>query len=161
MAGLKQKTATSAGGIVVRFRGGLPQFIAGRRREVRTWTLPKGTPHQGETTEQTALREVAEETGLTVRIVEPIDSISYDFTQRGARIHKTVFYFLMEPTGGDIAGHDHEFDEVRWFDLADAGAVLTFESERALVERAADQVARSTVGGGAVGGGAAGAGSDA
>ncbi|MGZ8527811.1 MAG: NUDIX hydrolase [Candidatus Limnocylindrales bacterium] len=162
MARLKQRTATSAGGIVVRFESGIPQFIAGRRKEVRTWTLPKGTPHQGETTEETALREVAEETGLEVRIVEPIDWISYDFSQRGARIHKTVFYFLMEPTGGDLAGHDHEFDEVRWFDLADAGGVLTFESERSLVERAAEHVGRSAIGGrSAVGGGAASAGSDA
>ena len=158
MARLKQKTATSAGGIVVRFESGTPQFVAGRRKDVRTWTLPKGTPHEGETTEETALREVAEETGLEVRIVEPIDSIAYDFSQRGARIHKTVFYFLMEPTGGDLTGHDHEFDEVRWFDLAEAGGVLTFESERSLVERAAGLVARSTVSGG---GGSAGAGSDA
>ena len=157
MARLKQKTATSAGGIVVRFEQGIPQFVAGRRKDVRTWTLPKGTPHQGETTEQTALREVTEETGLEVRIVEPIDSISYDFSQRGARIHKTVFYFLMEPTGGDLGGHDHEFDEVRWFELAEAGGVLTFESERSLVERAAGLVARSTVGGA----GAADAGKDA
>ncbi len=36
----------------------------------------------------------------------------------------------MRPTGGDLAGHDHEFDEVRWFDLAEAGGILTFESER-------------------------------
>ncbi|MDP9482333.1 MAG: NUDIX hydrolase [Chloroflexota bacterium] len=157
MARLKQRTATSAGGIVVRYDSGIPQFIAGRRKDPRTWTLPKGTPHPGETTEQTALREVGEETGLEVRIVEPIDSISYDFTQRGARIHKTVFYFLMEPTGGDLAGHDHEFDEVRWFDLAEAGGVLTFESERSLVERAADRVASAAVGGA----GRAGAGTDA
>jgi 8-oxo-dGTP pyrophosphatase MutT (NUDIX family) len=159
VARLKQKTATSAGGIVVRFERGIPQFIAGWRKEVRTWTLPKGTPYEGETTEQTALREVAEETGLEVRIVEPIDSISYDFSQRGARIHKTVHYFLMEPTGGDLAGHDHEFDEVRWFDLADAGGVLTFESERSLVERAAERVGTATVGGG--GGALSGAGTDA
>jgi 8-oxo-dGTP pyrophosphatase MutT (NUDIX family) len=166
VARLKQRTATSAGGIVVRFENGIPQFVAGRRKEVRTWTLPKGTPHEGETTEETALREVAEETGLTVRIIEPLGSISYDFSQRGARIHKTVFYFLMEPTGGDLGGHDHEFDEVRWFDLADAGGVLTFESERSLVERASDEVARSMVGGGSGvgsaggGGGSVGAGSD-
>jgi len=141
VARLKQATATSAGGIVVRFEAGIAQFVAGRRKEIHTWTLPKGTPLPGELREETALREVAEETGLEVRIVEPLDSISYSFTQRGARIHKTVFYFLMQPTGGDLDRHDHEFDEVRWFDLADAGGVLTFETERALVDRAADRVA--------------------
>jgi 8-oxo-dGTP pyrophosphatase MutT (NUDIX family) len=145
VARLKSATATSAGGIVIRRAGGVPQFVAGSRRregDAYTWSLPKGTPHPGETTEETALREVAEETGLQVRIVEPLHSISYTFMQRGARIHKTVHYFLMEPTGGDLAGHDREFDQVRWVDLADAGAVLTFESERALIDRAAERIVR-------------------
>ena len=141
MARLKQATATSAGGVVVRYEAGIPQFVAGRRSQIRTWTLPKGTPNPGETTEETALREVAEETGLDVRIVEPLDSISYTFSQRGARIHKTVHYFLMRPVGGDLGRHDHEFDEVRWFDLAAAGGVLSFESERSLAERAAERIA--------------------
>ena len=44
----------------------------------------------------------------------------------------------MEPIGGDLAGHDHEFDEVRWIPFADAPTMLTFETERALVARAAD-----------------------
>lgn len=150
MARLRRTTATSAGGIVVRRAAGVPQFVAGRRRregDAYTWTLPKGTPHPGESTEATALREVAEETGLKVRIVEPFESISYTFVQRGSRVDKTVHYFLMEPTGGDLAAHDHEFDDVRWFDLADAGGILTFESERALVEQAAGRIAeRESVG---------------
>jgi len=108
-----------------------------RERDSRTWTLPKGTPKLGETTEQTALREVAEETGLEVRITGPLDDIAYWFVQAGTKIHKTVHYFMMEPVGGDLAGHDHEFDEVRWIDVAEASSVLTFETERALVVRAA------------------------
>ena len=83
-------------------------------RKATTWALPKGTPNDGETTDQTALREVAEETGLEVRIVAPVGAIEYFFTQDGQRIHKTVHYFLMEPIGGSLDGHDHEFDEVRW-----------------------------------------------
>ena len=140
MARLRNGTATSAGGIVIRHEAGIPQFVAGRRRREGagyTWTLPKGTPNPGETTEQTALREVTEETGLQVRITGPLDSISYTFVQRGVRIHKTVHYFLMEPTGGDLAQHDREFDAVRWVNLSDAGGLLTFETERALVDRAA------------------------
>lgn len=139
MARLRQGTATSAGGIVIRFVGGAPQLVVGRRRRERdgvTWTLPKGTPHEGETTEQTAIREVAEETGLTVEIVGPLDSINYTFVQGRTRIHKTVHYFLMAPTGGDLASHDHEFDEVRWIGFDDAPSLLTFETERALVARA-------------------------
>jgi hypothetical protein len=47
----------------------------------------------------------------------------------------------MEPIGGDLGRHDHEFDEVRWVPLADAPGLLTFETERALVERAAGMIA--------------------
>jgi 8-oxo-dGTP pyrophosphatase MutT (NUDIX family) len=139
VARLRQATATSAGGIVIRFDGPDPQLVVGRRRRERdgvTWTLPKGTPHPGETTEQTALREVAEESGLQVRIVRPFESIAYAFVQGRTRIHKTVHYFLMVPAGGDLALHDHEFDEVRWIGFDEAAGLLTFETERALVARA-------------------------
>ncbi len=140
MAGLRDSTATSAGGIVVRYEAGEPLLVVGsrrRERDSRTWTLPKGTPDAGETLEETALREVHEETGLEVRITGPLDSIEYTFSQSGARIHKTVHYFMMEPIGGDLSGHDHEFDEVRWIRFDEAPAMLTFDTERALVSQAA------------------------
>ena len=143
MARLRASTATSAGGIVVRFEDGIPSLVVGARRrdrDILTWTLPKGTPNAGETREQTAIREVAEETGLEVRITDVLDSIEYWFIQRGTRIHKTVHYYLMEPIGGDLAGHDHEFDQVRWVRFDEAPSLLTFETERALVARAAEVV---------------------
>jgi len=150
VARLRASTATSAGGVVVRFDDGIPSLVIGARRRDRdslTWTLPKGTPNAGETREQTALREVAEETGLEVRITDILDSIEYWFIQRGTRIHKTVHYFLMEPTGGDLARHDHEFDQVRWIRFDQAPELLTFETERALVARAADVVDPPTAAG--------------
>jgi 8-oxo-dGTP pyrophosphatase MutT (NUDIX family) len=143
VARLRTGSATSAGGIVVRFDDGIPSLVIGARRrdrDVYTWTLPKGTPNPGETREQTALREVGEETGLQVRITDVLDSIEYWFIQRGTRIHKTVHYFLMEPVGGDLADHDREFDDVRWVRFDQAPEFLTFETERALVARAAEIV---------------------
>jgi 8-oxo-dGTP pyrophosphatase MutT (NUDIX family) len=140
VARLRSATATSAGGVVIRFQGSQPQFVVGsrrRERDSRTWTLPKGTPNVGETIEQTALREVAEETGLRVRIVSPLDSIEYWFVLAGTRYHKTVHYFVMEPIGGDLADHDHEFEEVRWVGFDEADSILTFETERMLVSKAA------------------------
>ena len=131
---------------MVRYERGLPQLVVGsrrRERDGRTWTLPKGTPNPGETREETALREVEEETGLTVRITGILDSIEYWFVQSGTRIHKTVHYFLMEPTGGDLASHDHEFDEVRWVGFDTAATLLTFETERNLVAKAARALATS------------------
>ena len=147
MAGLRSGTATSAGGIVVRgAREGLSLVVGMRRRDrdAVTWTLPKGTPNPGETVEETAVREVAEETGLEVRIVAPLDSIEYTFVQSGTRIHKTVHYFLMEPIGGDLAHHDHEFERVRWVSFGEAPDLLTFPTERALVATAADRLAERT-----------------
>ncbi|HEV7605058.1 MAG TPA: NUDIX hydrolase [Candidatus Limnocylindrales bacterium] len=141
MARLRTSTATSAGGIVVRYEAGQPWLVVGsrrRERDGRTWTLPKGTPNDGESREQTAVREVEEETGLKVSITGPLDSIEYWFVQSGTRIHKTVHYFLMKPVGGDLAKHDHEFDEVRWVSFEGAAKMLTFETERALVARAAE-----------------------
>jgi 8-oxo-dGTP pyrophosphatase MutT (NUDIX family) len=143
VARLTSATATSAGGIVIRYENDSPQFVAGRRRRERdggTWTLPKGTPIAGESLEETALREVSEETGLRTRILSPLGSIYYTFVQRGLRIHKTVHYFLMEPVGGSLDEHDHEFEEVRWVGFADAPALLSFDTERSLVNLAAGRL---------------------
>ena len=119
-----------------------------RGRDSVTWTLPKGTPDPGETLEQTALREVREETGLEVNILEPLRAIEYAFVQDGTRIRKTVHYFLMEPTGGDLASHDHEFERVRWVRFGEAGGLLSFATERELVADAAARLAaaRETAG---------------
>jgi 8-oxo-dGTP pyrophosphatase MutT (NUDIX family) len=140
VARLRTATATSAGGIVVRSEPEGPSLVIGMRRRERdavTWTLPKGTPDPGETVEETAVREVGEETGLRVRILEPLPSIEYTFVTSGTRIHKTVHYFLMEPLGGDLSAHDHEFERVRWVPFREAPELLTFESERSLVATAA------------------------
>jgi len=82
-----------------------------------TWTLPKGTPASNETVAETAIREVREETGLEPRILGELGSIDYWFARRGVRFHKEVFYYLMEAIGGDVAYHDREYEEARWFSL--------------------------------------------
>ena len=148
MARLRTGVATSAGGVVHRPGTDGRELVIGSRRRERvgvSWSLPKGTPIEGETLEQTALREVTEETGLGVVITAPLDSISYTFVRDGVRISKTVHYFLMEPTGGDLSEHDHEFEEVRWVTFSQAASLLTFESERGLVALAADRLDTSTL----------------
>ncbi|MGD8684947.1 MAG: NUDIX hydrolase [Chloroflexota bacterium] len=131
--------AFSAGGVVVRHGVAGPELVLGLRQGFRrraTWSLPKGTPAGDETPEQTALREVTEETGLKVRIVGTIGDVHYRFVRDGHRVHKTVHYYLMEATGGDLADHDHEFDEVRWVGVGEADALLRFPTERDIVARA-------------------------
>ncbi len=131
--------ATSAGGVVLRRGAGGPELVLGRRqrdKDVSTWSLPKGTPDGQETIEQTAVREVEEETGLQVRILALVGPIEYWFVQGGTRIHKTVHYYLMESVGGDLSLHDHEFDEVRWVSVHDAEGLMSFPTERDVVARA-------------------------
>lgn len=100
------------------------------------WALPKGTPRKGETVQQVALREVNEETGLKTRIIANIGSIHYSFVRNNLRYQKEVRYFLMEPVGGDISLHDHEYDEVRWFPISEAYQRLTYESDSHILRQA-------------------------
>ena len=129
--------AVSAGGVVWRrdAAGGVEVVIGYQARE-RRWSLPKGTPDRGETLEATALREVAEETGLEVALGEKVGVIDYWFSRDGRRYHKRVHHWLMTAEGGDLAGHDDEYDDVIWAPAAEALAQITFATERSILERA-------------------------
>ena len=128
----------SAGGGVFRNNGSGPEVIlCGKWIPRRLWALPKGTPERGETREQTALREVNEETGLQVRTQCFIGSIQYWFVRPhdGVRCHKTVLYYLMDSVGGDTSLHDNEFDEVRWFSVDDALKTMSYGNEAEVVKK--------------------------
>jgi 8-oxo-dGTP pyrophosphatase MutT (NUDIX family) len=116
--------------------GSILQVILVGRAEDDFWVLPKGTPEQGETHEQAALREVSEETGVQTRIVGKIGSIHYSFTRQGQRYSKEVLYYLMEPVGGDVSLHDHEYDDARWFNFDDAAQHLAYANEADILRRA-------------------------
>src|SRR5579883_1506840 len=135
---LRIEEVVSAGGIVYRTSpAGSEVVLCGRSAE-RIWGLPKGTPHPGETLEQTAVREVTEETGLQVCIERKIGVIEYWFSrvEQGVRFHKRVHHFLMTATGGDTAAHDHEYDVVRWFPVQEAEHTLTYANEADILRRA-------------------------
>jgi 8-oxo-dGTP pyrophosphatase MutT (NUDIX family) len=134
--------ATSAGGVVYRRNGRGVEVVLVKRRDREGWALPKGTIEAGETLEQTALREVQEETGLVVEIVSPVGQDHYSFTagSTGARIDKTVHHYLMEPRGGDFSLHDGEHPAVGWFDINEALRQLAFGSQRAIVEQASQLI---------------------
>lgn len=131
---------TSAGGVVHRLGETGPEFALISVGPDLRWQLPKGLVDPGETLEETALREVREETGLTCAIVSPLEAIDYWFTASydgpPTRFHKHVHFFLMAHLSGDISGHDDEVAEVRWFGEDEARAALAFESERRVLEGA-------------------------
>ena len=106
------------------------------------WTLPKGTPEAGETIEQVALREVREETGLIVRLIAYIGSISYSFVRDHVRYQKQVRHFLLEAIGGNTALHDQEYDLVAWFPLSEACRRLSYQNEVNILYQAEDVLQR-------------------
>ena len=137
LMGIRRSTVRleSSGGVVYRMGElGAGVVLCGRRSPA-IWALPKGTPDAGETREETAIREVVEETGLQVEREVYIGSIDYWFVRDRDRCHKTVHYYLMRPTGGHESLHDHEFDEVRWFPARQALEALTYENEVRVVEK--------------------------
>ncbi len=129
----------SSGGVITQMdAGGFQVVLVGRARPER-WSIPKGTPIPGETLEQTAVREVREETGLSVRILERLGDITYWFSTRGTRHHKTVHFYLLEALGGSMEDHDWENDFVAWVPEVEALRRMSFASEVVIVERALER----------------------
>ena len=148
----------SAGGLVFRQSGELIETLLCARARPGyqgedaplTWRLPKGTPEHGETVEQTAQREVQEETGVRVNVLAPITSIRYFFVGHddGIRYDKTVYFYLMEPLGGSTSDHDAEFDVVEWCSYEEALELLEYDNERSVLEAARSLIETYREGGG-------------
>lgn len=102
------------------------------RRGKLLWSLPKGHIEQGETAEETAMREVAEETGISGRVLAALGSIDYWFVSEGQRVHKTVHHYLLASEGGELSDADVEVTEVAWVPLAELGSRLAYADERKL-----------------------------
>jgi|TARA_B100002003_G_C14029807_1_gene496449 8-oxo-dGTP pyrophosphatase MutT (NUDIX family) len=162
----RSETLVSAGGVVYRQVNGLIEVVlcglvmpvaggrawARRRTEVSgvsseriRWSLAKGTPDPGETLEETALREVREETGLEVEINSSLGSIEYWFSDYEAdvRYHKTVHFYLMATVGGDMGLHDPEFDVVQWFSLDEAFTTISYPNEADVLRRALETIGKA------------------
>lgn len=136
------RQAVAAGGVVFRDGPEGAEIILVSRRSTGLYALPKGKVDPGETVAETAIREVAEETGLDARIVDELGEVRYWFTDLdGERVDKVVYFFLMAPVGGDISRHDHEFDDVAWYHLAEAERLLTHRNQMHILNRAAELIA--------------------
>lgn len=104
------------------------------RRGRLLWSLPKGHIEKGETAEQTAEREVAEETGIRGRVLASLGNIDYWFVAEGRRVHKTVHHYLLESVGGELSDADPEVTEVAWVPLPELDSRLAYADERRLAE---------------------------
>ena len=123
----------SYGGVVLRGGDVLVITPSGRRRVT---ALPKGGADRDETPEQTAAREVREETGVVATVREPLGDVTYWYRRSGRRVFKTVHFYLCDYVSGSTHDHDHEVEDARWIPLTEARTTLSYPGERALIERA-------------------------
>lgn len=104
------------------------------------WGLPKGAVSEGETSEQAALREVLEETGLRAEILKPLDTIEYFFRAGDTLIRKRVDFYLMRYVEGTLTPQLSEVDDVEWVELTAAISRASFDSEKKLLQNASQEL---------------------
>jgi 8-oxo-dGTP pyrophosphatase MutT (NUDIX family) len=102
----------------------------------RVLALPKGHLDEGETPEEAATREVAEETGVTAELVDKLGDVEYSYDRRGRRREKRVAFYLFEYRSGSLEDHDHEIEVARWMPLEEAANALSYPGEQEIVRRA-------------------------
>jgi len=139
----------SAGGVLVKVVRGRPMLAAIRPRgkQAGLWALPKGKIDPGERPEQTAVREVREETGVEGTLVEKLGDVKYTYTRRGGeRVFKIVSFYLLRAGRGRIGQIEEamrsEVEEARWLPLDEAPRLLAYGGEREMAAKARDRFAR-------------------
>ena len=145
----------SAGGVIYRRTATNVEVCLISTKGGSRWQLPKGKREPGESLEQAAQREVAEETGLTGRVGPRLDKIDLWFTWREngepVRHHKLVYFYLLTYESGSTSDHDQEVYDARWFDAVEALTRLTFPNERRVLSRALELIADEPAPGGTTG----------
>jgi len=134
----------SAGGIVYQYDRGKRKWLVAQHSQHKGWVFPKGLigDHKlQETSQETAVREVTEETGITGKIIEKLKPVTYFYTWQGEKRFKTVTYFLMEYVSGDTADHDWEMSQVEWLPEDKVKERLSFKSDKLAFEEALEKVA--------------------
>jgi len=137
----------SAGGIVyrkseIRNPKSEIKWLVAQHSQHKGWVFPKGfigDKIEGESKENTALREVEEETGVRARIIRNLQKpAGYFYVWKGEKRYKTVYYFLMEYVGGDTKNHDFEMSAVEWWPMEKVRKDLTYKSDKIAFEEALD-----------------------
>ena len=120
----------AAGGLVVREGEDGPEVLVVHRPRYDDWSFPKGKAEPGESDEDCAVREVAEETGLRCELVRELGSTSYE-DSRGRE--KRVRYWLMQPVAGSLT-FEHEVDAAVWSPVTEARTLLTYDRDQPLLD---------------------------
>lgn len=129
----------SAGGIVFKSEDSKLFILLCQHSQHHGWGFPKGLigdHKEKETKEETAIREVEEETGAKGEILEELEKVTYWYAYEGEKIKKTVYYYVMRFLGGDITKHDHEMENVEWVEAEKVLSTLTFRSDKEVFRKA-------------------------
>ncbi len=129
----------SAGGIIYKKEGNQISVLLCQHAQHHGWVFPKGLigdSIENESKEATAIREVKEETGAEAKIIEPLPPITYWYVWKGEKIKKTVYYFLMGYTGGNITKHDTEMESVEWLPIDKVENRLTYKADKKIWQQA-------------------------
>lgn len=128
--------ATSCGGVVI-FRGKVLVLYKKYKNKYEGWVLPKGTVEPGEAHEDTAIREVKEESGADARIVDYVDTTSYVFNTAKDAVHKNVHWYLMKSESYYSKPQSEEFfEDSGYYKYHEAYHLLRFPNERQILEQA-------------------------
>lgn len=133
----------SAGGVVFKKEKDKIWIIVAKHSGHHGWGFPKGLigdHKKGETKEETAIREVKEETGISGKILSPITPITYWYVWEKEKRKKTVYYFLMEYISGNTEDHDWEMEEVEWLPAEDVEGRLTYDADKKVWQEAKNQI---------------------
>ncbi len=134
----------SAGGVVVKREEEKTFILVSQHSQHHGWVFPKGLigDHiKGEGKEETALREVKEETGVTGKILKELKPVTYWYVLNSEKIKKTVYYYLMEFVEGNITKHDWEMENVEWLPIDKVGERLTYKSDKDVWKEAKELIA--------------------
>jgi 8-oxo-dGTP pyrophosphatase MutT (NUDIX family) len=137
----------SAGGLVIRKFRGRPFVAAVQVKERTVLALPKGHIEEGETAQDAAAREVAEETGLTVDPVRKLGDVKYWYVRKwsdGERVFKVVSFFLFRYRSGSLRDYQRsEVDGAEWIPLDEAPKRLAYRGEKDMARLALSQLTES------------------
>lgn len=128
--------AVSCGGVVI-YRGKILLLYKNFKNRYEGWVLPKGTVEAGETHEETALREVKEETGADAEIVRYVGKSSYSFIVPEDKVEKDVYWYLMRGFSYRSKPQREEyFLDSGYYKYHEAIHLLKFPNERQMLEDA-------------------------
>ena len=137
----KKVIEISSGGVIFKRKNNSFEVVLVSKKKGKIWCLPKGHIEEGESLKETAIREVKEETGLRGEIVNKVDNIIYWYSNKDKqgeliKIFKRVYFFLLKYVEGETKVHDHEVENVQWFDIKKARKILTYKTEQDVIKKA-------------------------